>query len=106
MICLLFKIKTEPMLKFFWLVGLSVVLQLAVPAHAHDDLDHNSGAAKQYHVCALCSLDQPPKALGAFDAPQINVRVRGPVQYAKDHSADSSQLHLVRPPARAPPSQT
>ena len=102
---LLFKITSLRVTKFLWFTALSVILQLATPGHAHDDLDYNSGVAKQYHACSLCSLDQPTKAIVAFDAPQINVRVRGSVQYAKDHSVDSSQLHLVRPPARAPPSQ-
>jgi len=103
---LLFKITSLRVTKFLWFTALSVILQLATPGHAHDDLDYNSGVVKQYHACSLCSLDQPPKALGAFDAPQINVRVIRSAQYPKDYSVDSSRLHLVRPPARAPPSQT
>ena len=93
------------MTKFLWFTVISIILQLATPAHAHSDLDHNSRAAEQYHVCSLCALDQPPKAIVAFDTPQISIRGCGSAQYAQDHSVDSSQLHSVRPPARAPPSQ-
>ena len=93
------------MTKFLWFTTIAITLQLATPAHAHDDLDHNSGRADQYHACSLCSLDQPPKAIFAFDTPQSNVRVRGTAQYTLAHSVGSSQQHLVRPPARDPPSQ-
>ena len=69
------------------------------------DTSLNSGVAEQYHVCSLCALDQPPKAIVGFDTPQISVRGIGSAQYTQDHSVDSSQPHSVRPPARAPPSQ-
>lgn len=102
---LLFKITRSGVTKLLWFTAISVILQLATPAHAHDDFDHNSGVAEQYHVCSLCALDQPPKAIVGFDTPQISVRGIGSAQYTQDHSVDSSQPHSVRPPARAPPSQ-
>ena len=102
---LLFKIMRLRVAKLLWFTATSIILQLATPAHAHNDLDPNSGEAGQYHLCSFCVLDQPPKAIVAFDAPQITVRNSASAQYTQDHSVDSSQLHSVRPPVRAPPSQ-
>ena len=102
---LLFKITKFRVTKLLWFTAISIILQLAVPAHAHNDLDPNSGVAEQYHLCSFCVLDQPPKAIVAFDTPQITVRNSDSAQYTEDHSVDSSQLHSVRPPVRAPPSQ-
>ena len=102
---LLFKITRLRATKLLWFTAILIILQLAIPAHSHNDLDPNSGVAEQYHLCSFCVLDQPPKAIVAFDTPQISVRDSDSAQYTQDHSVDSSQLHSVRPPARAPPSQ-
>ena len=105
MIFLLLKIGKAPVTKLFWLLCLSVTLQLAVPAHAHDDDD--AERAQQHHVCSLCSLiDDPLKLAKAFDVRLLEFRVRDFPQDAKDRPAVPSGLHFVRPPARAPPPKT
>ena len=104
MIFLLLKIGRAPVTKFFWLLCLSVTLQLAVPAHAHDD--HDAERAQQHHVCSLCALtDEPLKLAAAFDVWLFEFRVRDSAQDTKDRSAVPYGLHFVRPPARAPPPQ-
>ena len=104
MIFLLLKIGKAPVTKLFWLLCLSVTLQLAVPAHAHDDY---AEVAQQHHICSLCLLiDDPLKLARAFDVRLLEFRVRDFPQDAKDRPAVPSGLHFVRPPARAPPPKT
>ena len=104
MIFLRLKIGKAPVTQLFWLLCLSVTLQLAVPAHAHDD---SAEHAQQYHICSLCLLiDDPLKLALAFDVRLLEFRVRDLTQDARDRPAVPSGLHFVRPPARAPPPKT
>ncbi len=97
-----FKISEALVTKVFWLLGLSLALQLAVPAHAHDG--HDAESAKQHIVCSLCPFtDEPLKLAVAFGAGQIEIRVSGSVQHLQNHAAAPSGLHFALPPARAPP---
>jgi hypothetical protein len=104
MIFLRLKIGKAPVSQLFWLLCLSVTLQVAAPAHAHDD---SAERAQLHHVCSLCSLiDDPLKLALAFDVRLLEFRVRDLTQDARDRPAVPSGLHFVRPPARAPPPKT
>ena len=97
-----FKISEASVTKVVWLLGLSLVLQLTVPAHAHDG--HDAESATQHIVCSLCTFtDEPLTFAVALGAGRIEIRVRGSVQHRQNHAAAPSGLHFALPPARAPP---
>ncbi|MEC7096422.1 MAG: hypothetical protein VX388_02330 [Pseudomonadota bacterium] len=41
---LLFRITRLQVIKVFWITAISTILQSAIPAHAHDDIDPNFGS--------------------------------------------------------------